>query len=402
MCEEWHGYKLSGNEGFCVRVAITGGAGFIGRHLIRELCGRIHNLEIRVLDTFDEQVHDRDSLVDFALEFPNLEFRKGSIVDESQCEWLVSNADVVFHLAAETGTGQSMYEMSKYTETNVLGTARLLEAIVNRGSPLESFVLASSRSIYGEGTYGQCFGCGHVERSPHQRSERDLRRGIFYVRCNHCGEALPLLPTGEDCTPDPRSYYALTKLTQEQQLTINGDRVSKSNKIFRFQNVYGPGQSLKNPYTGILAIFSGLASAGSAINVFEDGLESRDFVWVGDVARVLVDSMTLDAGAETITLNLGTGTPVNVLEVATAINKFYGEKSQVKISGDFRIGDIRHNMSCTNALNAFGIETEKFLDFHNGLYEFLRSSNHEGDAMEKRFEVSMAEMRSHGLLISGE
>lgn len=384
-----------------MKVGITGGAGFIGRHLIRELCRQIDGVEIRVLDSFDQQVHDRDSLVNFALEFPQIEFRRGSVAEKSQCEWLVSDADVIFHLAAETGTGQSMYEMSKYTETNILGTANLLEAILRRGVPLENFVLASSRSIYGEGTYGQCPGCGHIEHSAHRRSEENLRKGIFDVLCKLCGEALPHLPTREDCIADPRSYYALTKLSQEHQIAICGQRVSKSNTIFRFQNVYGPGQSLKNPYTGILAIFSALASAGSPINVFEDGLESRDFVWVGDVARVLVDSMSFDACAETVTLNLGTGMPISVLEVATSINRFYDDKSEIRVSGDFRIGDIRHNMSCTSALRAFGINTDAFLDFHTGLNEFLRSSHHENDTMNKSFEVSMEEMRSYGLLISG-
>ena len=385
-----------------MKIGITGGAGFIGRHLIRELSGRFGESKIRVLDTLDDQIHEGDSLLSFRREFPNVELRRGSVVEMPDCEWLVDQADIVFHLAAETGTGQSMYEISKYTETNVLGTAQLLQAILNRGSPLESFILASSRSIYGEGMYGQCGSCGHTKESAHQRYEKHLRKKIFSVRCDICSAVLPLIPTKEDCIADPRSYYALTKLNQEQQLRICADRVSKSSIIFRFQNVYGPGQSLKNPYTGILAIFSGLAKTGAPINVFEDGLESRDFIWVGDIVRVLVDSMLLKGDSEVVSLNLGTGISVPVIEVANKVNRFYGEKSQIKVSGDFRLGDIRHNMACMEAARKFGISNDNFVGFEKGLSEFLGLSNHADDGMRVRLDASFAEMKSFGLLISGD
>jgi dTDP-L-rhamnose 4-epimerase len=260
-----------------VNVLVTGGAGFIGRHLVKRLVGAGYS--VRVLDSLSEQIHGPS-----ASEPPELtgaEFVHGDVRDAECLAVALVDIDAVVHLAAETGVGQSMYEAERYVDANDRGTACLVQALVRCQRPVR-VVLASSRAVYGEGLY-RCQHCGEV--SPPPRDGSALGRGVWNLVCPVCGGAIDPLPTHEEARTDPGSVYAATKLAQEHLCRILGTAYGLSWVILRYFNVYGPGQSLSNPYTGILSTFHARAAHGNAIEVYEDGRESRDFVFVDDVVE---------------------------------------------------------------------------------------------------------------------
>ncbi|HTF62325.1 MAG TPA: NAD-dependent epimerase/dehydratase family protein, partial [Edaphobacter sp.] len=263
-----------------MRILITGGAGFIGQHLTRHLLSLNH--EITILDNFLEQVHAGNRALP-ANPGEHVKLIVGDVADPAVLKPALDGQDCVVHLAAETGTGQSMYEVSRYERTNIAGTALLYELLSKENSfRVGRIVIASSRAIYGEGTY-RCERDGVVY--PISRSVEEKRAGQFDTLCPQCGDACEAIPTPETAPYQPSSFYGLTKQVQEQMALMFGHVLKIPTVALRYQNVYGPGQSLQNPYTGILAIFSNLARAGRSIQVFEDGLESRDFVYIDDVVR---------------------------------------------------------------------------------------------------------------------
>lgn len=264
---------------------ITGGAGFIGSNLALKLIERGYS--VTVLDNLSPQIHgDAPSQSPLYQSIKDrVTFIKGDITNRADLTKALQHQNLIVHLAAETGTGQSMYEIEKYTLVNILGTSLLLDILANERNEVEKIVLSSSRAVYGEGKY-LCSEHGTVY--PLSRSNDDMSKGDFEVKCPHCGLPVGCLPTDENSLLHPTSIYGITKHVQEQLIVTTGKALNLPTVVFRYQNVYGPGQSLSNPYTGILSIFSTSAKSGKGINIFEDGQESRDFVYIDDVTDATV------------------------------------------------------------------------------------------------------------------
>lgn len=379
------------------KILITGGAGFIGSYIVDEL-HKQQQYEIVVLDNFSEQIHGNDYQDGLLY---NQILNKCSIVhgdvrDKELLTNILKDVEVVIHLASETGTGQSMYEINKYTEVNILGTSNLLEAIMKQENKVEKIILSSSRSVYGEGMYS-CSDHGIVY--PRSRDYKNMIDGDFSVKCPHCNLVAELIPTNENAQLTPISYYAYTKLAQEQMLETMCPMMGIDYTIFRYQNVFGAGQSLKNPYTGILSIFSKLLLNNDTINIFEDGLESRDFIEVKDVARITCDAVG-NSKTNNRVINVGSGGSTSVLQIANILKHYYSSESMIEISGDFRKGDIRHNIADLSLAKELCDFTPKYT-FEEGISEFvqwvLKENNVNSDNLN--YNKSLNELLEKGLLI---
>lgn len=326
-----------------MNILITGGAGFIGLKLVEALTRAGDS--ILVLDNLSPQIHGENADWPALLkDLPNTTLVRGDVNDETLVKELVSKSDAIVHLAAETGTGQSMYEINKYSHINVSGSALLLEVASQYRQHLKKFVFASSRSVYGEGSYSSADGTLHC---PQPRSPRDLGAKGWDHRSAD-GSALRSIGTAEQHGISPASIYAATKYASELYCRIVADGYSMAIDALRFQNVYGEGQSLRNPYTGILSIFSNLFRQNKEINIFEDGEESRDFIHVSDVVRAIEISLR-DESAGFRVFNVGTGKPTSVMAIASKLKSILKSNSALRVSGDFRVGDIRHCFADTSA-----------------------------------------------------
>jgi dTDP-L-rhamnose 4-epimerase len=373
------------------KILITGGAGFIGSRLAVELASRGH--EVVVLDNLAPQIHgdypERSPL--FRRLAGKVRFVRGDVTSREDLLGALSGVGTVVHLAAETGTGQSMYAIRHYAQVNVGGTALLLDLIANERLPIERLLVASSRAIYGEGKY-RC--AEHGVLYPHARSAEAMARGQFEHRCPVCGQTLQMLPTDEDSALRPSSVYGITKLTQEQLVLTVGQALGISALAFRFQNVFGPGQSLSNPYTGILSIFSTRLRQNKPINIFEDGLETRDFVYIDDVVAALCSGVE-SARPIVDVLNVGSGVATSVLSVAHKLKDLLGGESTIAVSGQYRVGDIRHNVADIRKI-AGGLGFAPSVTFDVGLERFVDWVRGEAVGID-RYEQSLAELKAKGL-----
>ncbi|HMV20321.1 MAG TPA: NAD-dependent epimerase/dehydratase family protein [Rhodocyclaceae bacterium] len=324
-------------------VLITGGAGFIGRHLVRELIGEGHR--VRILDILSPQVHGQVPRDLDWLQHPEIELLRGSTTCRSDLEAALQGVQAVVHLAAETGTGQSMYQIAHYNSVNAGGTALLLDILANsRGCDVQRVVLASSRSIYGEGAF-VCTCCSpELRRYPEARAKQHLAAGRWEHVCTNCGSELSPVPTREDDPAKPASIYAATKYAQEELVRIACGALGVDHAILRLQNVYGEGQSLNNPYTGILSIFSTRVRRGQNLPIFEDGRETRDFVHVEDVARAFARAVAAEGKVGAV-INVGTGVRSTVAEIAEQLSLAFDATPRLIVTGEYRIGDIRHNFA---------------------------------------------------------
>lgn len=371
------------------RVLITGGAGFIGSRVARRLLQL--GYEVSILDNFSPQIHGDNAELPADLR-TSVQLFRGDVRDASLSARALQKQQVLVHLAAETGTGQSMYRVRHYTDVNIGATSNLMELLLTGKYPVRSIVVASSRSIYGEGA-AQCPEHGVVY--PEARSKAAMQAGDFEPQCPTCGRRTTMVPTTEQAPFRPSSLYGLSKQVQEQMVLMYATTLGINGFALRYQNVYGPGQSLKNPYTGILAIFSNQARANEPIFIFEDGQESRDFVYVDDVVEATVRSVEASP-QRPVALNVGTGVPITVAEVVTHILAYFSSTSEVTITGAFREGDIRHSCADVEKLRA----TLDFVPnwrFEKGLREFLAWAG--GQRLEERnYEQSLMEMREKGLM----
>lgn len=377
------------------KILITGGAGFIGQRLSRALLHQGAN--VRVIDSFSPQIHTTESLPpDLA---GHVELIKADVRDRDAMRRALTGIESVVHLAAETGTGQSMYEIDRYFSVNVQGTATMLDLLQNDdcGKSLARIVVASSRAVYGEGAY-QC--STHGEVYPEQRSRDAMSLGHFEPVCAHCGSPVSLLATPELAPFRPMSMYGLTKQVQEQAVLLFARTAGINGFALRYQNVYGPGQSLKNPYTGILAVFSNLARQNQPIEIYEDGLESRDFVYIDDVIDATVRTINYPekyVGA----LNVGSGVATSVLTVAQEIKAFFSSESSIGVTGVFRMGDIRHNIAdVTKIEQVLGFVPS--VPFRLGLENFLSWAAEQAPEDKAAYLRSVTELVGRGLMGKAE
>ncbi len=319
-------------------ILITGGAGFIGGHLARMAIEAGH--DVRILDNLSPQIHGEEP--DYSPP-AGAEFIRGDVTQRADVERSLEGVDAIVHLAAETGTGQSMYEIERYYRVNVQGTAVLFDVLANSDNEVGNIVLGSSRSVYGEGAYlcRQCDSHG-ARRFPEPRTPEQLAAHQWAPQCPDCGTEVEATATREDDRLAPASIYAATKLAQEDLVRVACRALAIPHMILRFQNVFGEGQSLKNPYTGILSIFSTRIRLGQSLPIFEDGEETRDFVHVEDVASALLRSVErpVRGGA---TVNVGSGQATSIMDIARLLRDVMGSDIEPHVTGEYRVGDIRHN-----------------------------------------------------------
>lgn len=373
-------------------ILITGGAGFIGSNVALKLIAKGYN--VTVLDSLSKQIHGENPEETSPLYFSikdKVNFIKGSVT--SREDWLkaMEGQDAVIHLAAETGTGQSMYEIEKYVQCNIVGTALLLDILTNTKHNVKRVIVAESRAIYGEGKY-RCPKCGDVY--PLERKDEDMARGDFECKCPKCGGEVELVATTEDSAIHPSSVYGIGKQVQGQLVHLVCKSIGVESVSYRYQNVYGPGQSLTNPYTGILSIISTRIKNGNGINIFEDGKESRDFVYIEDVVDATILGLEVPE-ANGHVFNIGTGVATDVLTVANTLCENYGTKVPIAVSGNYRLGDIRHNYAdITLARRILGFKPK--WSFSDGIAEFCKWVNKQ-EVQEDKYDASIEEMKRKGL-----
>jgi dTDP-L-rhamnose 4-epimerase len=366
-------------------VLVTGGAGFIGSHIVDLLLEA--GYPVRVYDSLVEQVHDGSSPRHLA---SDAEFVRGDMRDASSLRRALEGVEIVVHDAAEVGVGQSMYEMVRYVGANTLGTAVLLEAVTGKGSRVGKLVVASSMSIYGEGAYS-CAEHGFVY--PSLRSDIHLADRDWEIRCPVCDATITALATDEGKPLRPTSIYAISKMDQELMCLVTGTAYDLPVVALRYFNTYGPGQALSNPYTGVAAIFSSRLLNGKPPLVFEDGLQSRDLIHVQDIARAnLLAIETNDADGQAV--NVGTGRPTSVLEVAQALANAMDVDIEPQVVGEFRSGDIRHCWADpTRARDFLGFEAE--IAFEAGVADLVEWAA--GQQAVDRVEHALQELTQRGL-----
>ena len=328
-----------------MKILITGGAGFIARHLTTLLLAR--DLQVVCLDSLDPQIHGTISNPQQYLSNSKVQLITGNVCDRSAWLKAIQGVDAIVHFAAQTGTGQSMYQIARYTDENIGGTGLMWDILANETHQVKKVLIASSRSIYGEGTYLCTANCGQVV--PHPRTKSQLTNHQWSPSCPKCGATVEPIATPEHSPPQPASLYACTKLAQEQICLTMGQALNIPTVALRFQNVYGPGQSLRNPYTGIISIFSNQMRQNIPIDIYEDGQETRDFIFVEDVADICARALSLEC--ETLLLNVGSGIATPVIDLAQKLKHLWQSNSDIQITGNFRVGDIRHNWADLTALH---------------------------------------------------
>ncbi len=368
-------------------VLITGGAGFIGSHTADHLLAA--GYRVRVIDSLIPQVHGKDRRRPAYLN-SEAALQIGDVRDASAIDLALENVTYVYHFAADTGVGQSMYALGQYFSTNVLGTAQLWEGIQKRPGQIKRFILSSSRAIYGEGRYS-CARCGDIV--PDQRSEAQLLTADWRHHCPVCSAELEPRPSDEDTPPRPVSVYGLTKKMQEDICRLMGNTVGVPVAILRYFNVYGPRQSVTNPYTGVIPMFCTRIRSGRPIQLYEQGLPLRDFVHVDDVVAANMAALSLTGDVDVV--NVGSGTALSLKEVADTLCSAFSVDSNVQLTTRFRVGDILGcyaNLDRSSRLVGSG-ERLAFRDGVKSLLTWLESQE-----VDDRSEEVEAELRLKGVL----
>jgi dTDP-L-rhamnose 4-epimerase len=344
-----------------MNVLVTGGAGFIGSHLVRRLLA--DGETVTIYDNFDPQVHGSKARPPKA---PRLKTIVGDVRDRAALAKAVKRADAVVHLAAAVGVGQSQYQIRHYVDVNLNGTATLLDILANDPHKVRRVVVAGSMSSYGEGPYN-CGKCGRVR--PQLRSTEAMKRGQWEPFCPNCNGTLKAVPTHESDRFLSNSIYAVTKMGQEELVLNYGLAYDVPAVALRFFNVFGPGQSLSNPYTGVAAIFMSRLKNNHAPVIYEDGLQSRDFTSVHDIVQAIQLAMTKKIGTQRV-FNVGTGIPTSILTIAQRLADVYGRELKAQTVKKFRSGDIRHCYADISAIQKY-LGYKPRIDFTEGLRELV-------------------------------
>jgi dTDP-L-rhamnose 4-epimerase len=360
-----------------MKILITGGAGFVGSHTADALLAQGH--QVRVFDNLDPQVHGPNAGIPAYLN-KEVEFIQGDVRDRAALGRALQEMEAVYHLAAAVGVGQSMYEVQRYVEVNSLGAAVLLDLLANTKHAVRKVIVASSMSIYGEGQY-HCPEHGSVY--PRLRSEAQLEKRDWELHCPRCGASTAPLPTAEDKPLFPTSIYAITKRDHEEMFLTVGQAYSIPTVALRYFNIYGSRQALSNPYTGVAAIFSSRLLNHKAPVVYEDGLQSRDFVHISDIVQANLLALE-KAAADYQVFNVGTGRQLTILEVGCILSDLLDAEQRPQPLNQFRAGDIRHCYADISKIcRLLGYKPR--LAFETGvkeLVEWVRSQSAE-DLLEK-------------------
>ena len=370
-----------------MKVLVTGGAGFIASFITDRLVKEGH--EVVILDNLDKQVHPTGKPPAWLNK--KAKFIKGDVREKADLKKAMEGIEVVFHEAAAVGVGQSMYEINYYVDVNTKGTANILNFLANEKHDVKKILVAASMSEYGEGLY-ECGKCGKIE--PGMRSEENLAAGKFEQYCPNCGRELKPLPTPETKRLDCNSVYALTKKDQEELFLMVGKAYGIKAVALRYFNVFGPRQSLSNPYTGVAAIFMSRIKNNNAPVIYEDGKQTRDFVSVHDIAEANLLAMNSNSANYEV-FNVGSGKPIPIKEVAETIAQLYGSKVKPEITSRFRKGDIRHCFADISKIKSrLGFEPK--ISFKEGMREIIEWS--QGVKAEDRFEKATKELQKKGLV----
>jgi len=369
-------------------ILVTGGAGFIGSHIVDELIARGH--QVRILDNLDPQVHGEERKPP-AYVNPGAELMVGDVRERDDLKAALDGVEVVFHEAAAVGVGQSMYLIDYYVDVNSRGTGMLLDEIVNGDHDIKRMIVASSMSIYGEGRYS-CPDCGVFD--PDFRPQSQLEEHKWEMRCPDCGKDADPLPTSEKKPLMPTSVYAVGKRDHEELFLSVGKAYGIPTVALRYFNVYGPRQSLSNPYTGVCAIFQSNIKNGNSPIVYEDGRQTRDFIDYRDI--VAANMLALESGkADYQTFNVGSGRPTSVLDIAQTFDKLYGKEIEPEIQQKFRQGDIRHCFADIEKIRSIGFEPK--IDFQQGMADLVewgkdqQADDRSAKALEELLERNLVE-----------
>ena len=370
-----------------MKILVTGGAGFIGSFIVDRLVKEGHG--VRIFDSLDPQVHPGGEPPEYLNS--EAEFVKGDVRDRDALERALRDVEVVFHEAAAVGVGQSQYKISHYSDVNIGGTANLLDILANTKNRVAKLIVPASMSSYGEGPY-ECdvHGILQVEARP----EEQMKRGEWELRCPECGEEMKPLPTPEGHPLACESIYAITKRVQEDMVLNIGKTYNLPVVSLRYFNVYGPRQSLSNPYTGVSAIFMSRIKNDHRPLLFEDGLQSRDFVSVHDIVEANMLAWKKEE-ADYRSYNVGTGKSMPILEMAEILNKLYGKKLKPEIASKYRKGDIRHCFSDISKIEE-ELGYSPSVSFEEGMKELIEWSRtaESTDMVDKATE----ELREKGLI----
>jgi len=371
-------------------ILVTGGAGYIGSHLVDALVARDYH--VTVLDNLEPQVHRSGRWPSYAN--PKAKYVQGDVRDRSVFEPLVLGAQAVVHFGAAVSVGQSMYQIDRYVDVNTRGTALLLDILVNTKHKVEKVLVASSIGVYGEGAY-ECATHGAV--APTIRSEQQLAARDWEQHCPHCGKHVKSIPTPEDKALYRDNIYSMTKYHQEEMVLLIGKTYGIPSVAPRFFNVYGPRQSLSNPYAGVAAIWLSRLLNGKQPIVFEDGGQLRDFVSIHDVVDCLV-LMLEKPGADYLPVNVGSGETITILEIARLLARLLGSSIEPQITQSGRKFDIRHNTAdITRARQTLDFTPKVSLD--EGFSELIEWAKTTPDVAVDFFDKALQELQEKGLLV---
>ncbi len=371
------------------KILITGGAGFIGSHIVDKLVGM--DYDVRIFDNLESQVHlsEPEYLSD------QIDFVHGDMRNIEDLKIALQDIEIIFHEAAMVGVGQSMYQIEKYIDVNTLGTARMLDYLINKEHSVKKMIIASSMSIYGEGVY-ICEDHGLVY--PSLRNENQMKKKQWGVMCPICGKWVNPLPTPESKPLQPTSIYAISKKDQEEMCLIIGKTYGIPTVALRYFNTYGPRQALSNPYTGVCAIFSSRILNEKAPVIFEDGGQLRDFISVHDVVQANILAMRKSSANHQV-FNVGTGIPVSIAEIAQTLALLHGKKIIPKISENYRAGDIRHCYADISKIQS-RLGFKPSISFIEGMKELVHWSKYQ-PARDNLLKAN-EELQEKGLIHSSE